>query len=272
MIFNSIEDTLNYVQILLDKNIEIKEHHLKKICSLNNITIEKVQYEEGTSHQAILKNIKLLDNNNIALIYSKKSWIDELPGLYQENEFLKRFMFGFQKSHQDIENKVDNISNQFTPSKTEFVQWLSSWVGVSFSKDIDDSSQRRVMSDMIRLYKIRGTKRYFIDLIYHLTTVKIRIDDRKTYKKLHHNLISNISNDYFMNIHIDETISDDKEIEENKLSIIRRVFELEKPINVGFNIIYKDMTPTIDTLESKDKVFEITSQNDGNYSYDDWSK
>jgi len=272
MIFNSVEDTLKYVQTLLEKNIEIKEHHLKKICSLNNISIEKVQYVEGDSHRSILKNVKLLDNNSFSCIYAKSSWVNELPSLYEENDFLKRFMFGFQKTHQDIENHIDNISNQFIPAKTEFVEWLSSWVGVSFSKDISENSQRKVMSDMIRLYKIRGTKQYFIDLIYHLTSVDIRIDDSKQYKVLHHNLTSKASNEYFMNIYIDDLISDDKEIEESKLSIIRRVFESEKPINVGFNIIYKDMKTMENIEESSNKVFEINPQNDTYYSYDDWDK
>ncbi|NQY95136.1 MAG: hypothetical protein HRT43_13315 [Campylobacteraceae bacterium] len=272
MIFNSVEDTLKYVQTLLEKNIEINEHHLKKICSLNNIHMEKIQYVEGSSRRAVLKSIKLLDNNSFSCIYSKASWVNELPSLYQENDFLKRFMFGFQKSHEDIETKIDNIANQFTPAKTEFVEWLSSWVGVSFSKDIDENSQRKVMSDMIRLYKIRGTKQYFIDLIKHLTNVDIRIDDRAKHKVLHHNLTSNISTDYFMNIYIDEVISEDKTQEEQKLSIIRRIFEIEKPINVGFNIIYKDMMPLKNAEKTNNKVFEINTQNDEYYSYDDWKK
>jgi len=272
MIFNSVEDTLKYVQTLLEKNIEIKEHHLEKICSLNNIIIEKVQYVEGDSHRATLQDVKLLDNNAFSCTYAKSSWVNELPSLYEENDFLKRFMFGFQKTHQDIENHIDNISNQFIPAKTEFVEWLSSWVGVSFSSDISENSQRKVMSDMIRLYKIRGTKQYFIDLIKHLTNVDIRIDDRAKYKVLHHNLISNVSTEYFMNIYIDELISEDKTEEEQKLSIIRRIFESEKPINVGFHILYKDMTPLKSNEKTSNKVFEINTQNNEYYNYDNWDK
>ena len=75
-----------------------------------------------------------------------------------------------------------------------------------------------------------------------------------------------------MSIYIDDIISEDKEIEENKLSIIQRIFETEKPINVGFNIIYKDMKPIENTEKMTNKVFEINPKNDSYYGYDTWDK
>jgi phage tail-like protein len=240
MIFNSFEGTCNYIKTLLDKNVKVYETDVKKICSINNINIDKIVYVEGESNKAILKDIKILDNNSISLIYSKRSWIDELPSLYQDNEFLKRFIFGFQKSHQDIECKIDTVSEQFSASKTEFLQWLSSWVGISFSEDVNEDSQRKVLSDIIRLYKIRGTKEYFVDLVKYLTQVNIRIDDSPKSRVLHHNLISKVSNEYIMTIYIDEIISQDEKIENQKLSIIRSIFEKEKPINVDFKIVYQN--------------------------------
>ena len=272
MIFNSPEDIFKYVQKLLEKDIKIDEHSMKKICVLNNVGIEKVKYNEGQSNKATLSGIELLDNGKFSLIYSKSSWVNELPGLYQDNEFLKRFMFGLQKSHQEIENKIDNVSNQFMPSRTQFVQWLSSWVGVSFSEEIDETSKRKVMSDIVRLYNIRGTKQYFIDLIRHLTQVDIRIDDSRKHRVLHHNLVTKSYNSNFMRVHIDERISEDTQDEQKKLSIIKSVLNSEKPINVEFELVYKFVENTVNEEEIQKKVFEINPQNDDYYNYDKLDK
>ena len=269
MIFNSTEDTYKYIKKLLEQDIKINERSLKKICSLNNVIIEKVMYVEGDNNKAILNDIELLENNSVKIVFSKSSWVNELPSLYHENEFLKRFMFGFQKSHQEVENKIDNVSSQFIPTKTEFVEWLSSWVGVSFSKDINEDSKRKVMSDIIRLYSIRGTKQYFIDLIKHLTQVDVRIDDSKKYRTLHHNLVTKSSNKYLMQIHIDKKISEDKEEEEKKLSIINSIILNEKPINVEFELVYKYMKSKKVEQELDKKVFKINAQTDDYYNYDE---
>ena len=267
MIFNCSKDFYIYIEKLLERNIEVFESQILKICKLNNFEIKDVSYIAGESQKAILDKITFLEDDTIKLVYKKESWIQLLPSLYQDNQFLEQFLFGFQQTHQNMENTIDTLSEQFTPYNTEFISWLGNWVGVEFGDDIEIDSKRRLLSDIVRLYKIRGTKDYFISVVKHLTNVTISIDDKGEYSKIHHNLLSKNPHKSLMKIFIHEKISEDKNEESQKLSIIKRIFESEKPINVEYEIIYQY---SVDTLDEKTdtKAFEITSNVDDYYNYE----
>lgn len=287
MIFNSIDETLTYIDNLIEKDISIYQHHLEKICALNNIKINKEVYISGDSIKPKLNSIEKLDDG-ISVIYEKKSWLNHIPSLYHENDFLRRFLAGIEQSHNQIENKITNMSDQFSPAKTQFVDWLSSWLGITISSEVNDLAKRKLLSDMVRLYSIRGTKQYFIDIIKHLTNVNVRIENVVEHKTLHHNLILKDSSKRFINVYIDEKISNDKIEENKKLSFIKNILDNEKPIGISYKLIYvnkdryiskkteqvekqkNEQTLNNEKIEKSDtKVFEIDNQVDDYYSYDD---
>lgn len=238
MIFNSIDETYAYINTLLEKDITIYEKHIKKICELNNISIKKESYIDGKSYTAKVDSI-ILKDGELEVIYEKQSWLKHIPTLYHENDFLKRFLSGFQQTHQVIEGQIDNISEQFRADKTNYIDWLASWLGVTISNDVEDTAKRRLVSDMVRLYSIRGTKRYFIDIIKHLTDVKVRMENVTEYKKVHHNLVKKDFRKKLINVYIDERISTKKSIEDKKLHFIQMILEHEKPIGTKYKIIYE---------------------------------
>lgn len=267
MTFNTSKDFFTYIEKLLEKDIEIFEPQIVKICKLNDINISDVSYISSDTKKATLAKITILDDDSIKLIYKKESWIKLLPSLYQDNKFLEQFLFGFQQTHQGMEDTIDTLSQQFTPYNTEFISWLGNWVGVEFGDDIDDDSKRRLLSDIVRLYKIRGTKEYFISVVKHLTNVIITIDDAGEYSKVHHNLLNKNSNTALMKILINEKISNNQDDEDKKLSIIKRIFESEKPINVAYEIIYQHTEHKV-SEKSEEKAFEVTSNTDDYYNYE----
>jgi len=267
MTFNSSKDFFTYIEKLLEKGIEIFEPQITKICKLNDILIGETSYIAGDTQKATLATILILDDDSIKLVYKKESWIKLLPSLYQDNKFLEQFLFGFQQTHQGMENTIDSISEQFTPYNTEFISWLGNWVGVEFGDDIDTDSKRKLLSDIVRLYKIRGTKEYFISIVKHLTNVTITIDDLGEYSKIHHNLLNKNPDISLMKIFINEKVSNDEREESKKLSIIKRIFENEKPINVAYEIIYQHTEHEV-SERSQEKAFEITSNTDDYYNYE----
>ena len=87
-------------------------------------------------------------------------------------------------TNSPIENQIDNMSDQFSAQRTQFIDWLSSWLGVSISNNVDELAKRKLLSDMVRLYGIRGTKQYFVDIIKCLVDIDVRIEHEREYREL----------------------------------------------------------------------------------------
>lgn len=270
MIFNSSQETFEYIQTLLDKKISITEPNLEKICSLNSVDIQERLFVAGDSNKTTLKSIELLENGSFSVELCRESWIKNLPELYHDNEFLQRFLFGIQQNYQKTEAKLDDISYLFNPSNTEFIDWLASWVGISFSSEVSEHSKRRLVQNMVRLYKIRGSKEYLVELIEYLTNVVVRIDDNPIPKLIHHNLMSKNSMHRSFIVYIDDRISKDTEQEDKKIAMIRHILHNEKPINVEFSIVYKYMDKNSEVKQVKEKVIELHIDESENYDYDNY--
>jgi phage tail-like protein len=273
MIFKTVKETIDYFNLLLEKEILVSPKTVEHICRLNSINISNATFISGENYEPELNSIKILDDESVSLVYKKRGWINHLPGLYQENDFLKRFLFGFEQEFLVTERKIDAMNELFEASNTEFINWLSSWVGVAFSESVPLRSKRRVLNNMVQLYKIRGTKRYFVELITLLTDIDVSINDSTKAVSLHHNLVSKSSKKHHFTIYISTKISNDSVIEKEKLGLIRAIVEREKPINVSFNIAYDyaQAEETNNTVAPQviDMHIEDADDNSG-YDYDNY--
>lgn len=266
MIFNSVDDTISYLNTLLNSSIEVSYLNLNKILQNNNINVSRIVLEEGQAEDVTLKSIAFEENKEVMLTLNAPSWIKMLPSFYHENSFLQRFLFGFQLSDFKYQNIIDSIENQFNPSSSDFVDWLGTWAGVKFAEEVSDKAKRRILHNIVRLYKIRGTKLYFTELLSYLTDVSIRIEDEQAVQKLHGSLVkrTNINAVPFFTIYIDEKLSEDVLEEKNLLQIIYNVVEAEKPINVNFTVEYPFKE---DELQSR-KLNVMDMNYDNYYDYD----
>lgn len=240
MIFNSLSDTITYFNTLLNTGVQVSHSNVIKILEKNNLTISKTILNEGKGDTILLKSIEDDKNGAVILTLDAPSWIKILPSFYHDNTFLQRFLFGFQLSDMKYQNIIETIDNQFNPSKSDFVDWLSTWVGVKFAQEVSDKAKRRVLHNIIHLYKIRGTKLYFIELLSYLTGVTIRIEDEQEAEPLHGSLQRRTSKHAtsIFTIYIDEKLSEDLAEEKILFQIVHDVVDTEKPINVAFNIEY----------------------------------
>jgi len=268
MIFNSIKELLSYFDKLLDANVKIGLIDLNKILTYNSINIDKTILIEGADDEFSLKSIEIDLEEKTVLTLHAPSWVKVLPAIYHDNIFLQNFLFGFQASDLKHQNIINQIEKQFDPSHTEFIDWLSSWVGIRFANEVDDRAKRRILHNLVRLYKIRGTKDYFIELIGYLSGVKVRIDDSQEAEVLHASLRrrNNSKRGSFFKIFIDEKLSSDLEEEKMKLQIIHDFVDAEKPINVNFRIEYP--FGENDTENRKLKVMDMHYEN--YYDYDNF--
>jgi len=117
-----------------------------------------------------------------------KQLLDYLPPIYDDAEdrgrpsFLgqylrvfERVLFGASGSGGDagkdigpgLEEEIAAIPSLFSPRDTldEFVPWLANWAALSFHPDVSPERRRKLLENIVQLYRIRGTRRYVEELL-----------------------------------------------------------------------------------------------------------
>ncbi len=118
-----------------------------------------------------------LEISGIKIEFPRIAFIGYLPEMYRSKQpkdsFLARFIGVFQSIYLDIEEKVDKYPTKFDPMQTdtEFLVWLSKWFSINDGYMWDEQKLRRILSQIVSLYKIKGTKKV-IDEIVKLYTGK----------------------------------------------------------------------------------------------------
>ncbi len=102
--------------------------------------------------------------NSVTVFFPRISYLDYLPGIYQEDSaskgLLERFLAIFESIFYEIDFTIDHISRYFDTSGAppEFLSWLGSWLDVSIDEDWPEDKKRLFIRNAISLYKKRGTR------------------------------------------------------------------------------------------------------------------
>jgi phage tail-like protein len=101
------------------------------------------------------------------------SYLQYLPGLYREHEFIGRFLCIFEDILQPIEGIVDNLPFYFDPGTApeSFLPWLASWIGLVLDERWPEDSRRQLIESAVELYRWRGTKHGLIKFLEVYTGV-----------------------------------------------------------------------------------------------------
>ncbi|HEX5416464.1 MAG TPA: phage tail protein, partial [Chloroflexota bacterium] len=118
-----------------------------------------IHVETEGAPAAILDGVVYAIAAGAATLESK--YIRFLPRIYQSDQFLSRFLLIFQSLLDPVEQSVDNIPNYIDPDLTppRFLPWLASWVGVTLDPDLDESTQRTLIRNAVRISRWKGTRR-----------------------------------------------------------------------------------------------------------------
>jgi phage tail protein domain len=103
------------------------------------------------------------------------SYLQYLPAIFSDDPFLGRFLLAFEHiltgckldSCRGLEETITDMAALFDPLQTpvEFLDWLAGWTALNLRGDWSEAQRRSFLSQIIPLYRWRGTKRGMVDLL-----------------------------------------------------------------------------------------------------------
>lgn len=169
----------------------------------------------------------------------RSSYLQHLPATFQEDPFIGQFLLAFERilsgipasdprdpitEQVGLEDYIDHLHDYFDPAQTpeEFLPWLARWVAWNLREDWHADLQRQFISNIVPLYRQRGTKSGLRKLleIYTGERVKIYEFDEPLY--------------YFQ---VEMTLSDPSPSSlQQTEEIARKVLDQEKPAHTFYNL------------------------------------
>jgi phage tail-like protein len=106
-----------------------------------------------------------------------------LPALYQESDFIGRFLLIFEAIWEPLERRQDQIAAYFDPRTcpAEFLPWLASWLEVPLEANWPEHRRRHLLAEGMHLARWRGTAYGLRRVIELATGITVDItEDRRT--------------------------------------------------------------------------------------------
>lgn len=110
---------------------------------------------------------------------TRSSYLELLPGIYHDSDFIARFLLIFEHILSPIERTVGNSADYLDPGLTpaDFVPWLGSWLGVVVDVRVPEERRRELVRQAPELYRWRGTKRGLAHYLRLYTGVEPEISE-----------------------------------------------------------------------------------------------
>jgi phage tail-like protein len=99
------------------------------------------------------------------------NYLDFLPVIFQDGDFLGRFLLIFQSIWEPLEYRQDHLPMYFDPRTCPepFLQWLADWLGVVVGPVSEEGRLRMLLGEAVELYRWRGT-RYGLTRMIEIST------------------------------------------------------------------------------------------------------
>ena len=133
-----------------------------------------VEFVEADYRRFMVLDCEYNDKENIIkLKVASKNPIRHLPSIYQENDFLRKYLMIFQHIMNETSITLDNINNLFRPMEidSKFLPVISNWIGVNYELLGTEDIARKVLQYAVPLYRYRGTKLGMRTLLFLVTGV-----------------------------------------------------------------------------------------------------
>ncbi len=185
------------------------------------------------------------DNDN--QIELRSSYLDHLPGIYRDNEFMGRFLLVFESVLGPIQNQADNLSSYFDPLTTSrtLLPWMASWMDLVLDQTWPEKQRRELVKSAAELYRWRGTRRGMMEYLRIYTGVVPEITeyipgmrlDPETRLGVNTKLGSSGGGYHFnVTLHLDGDNTAD-------MSKVRAIIEAQKPAHTVYTLQIRGRNP-----------------------------
>ncbi len=185
-------------------------------------------------------------------VAARGRYLDYLPALYHDDEFLARFLMLFESFLSPIERQIDHLSFYLDPRLTppDFLPWLASWLDLTLDERWPEEKQRRLIGAAVSLYRKRGTKRGLQEALELYTGVRPQIVERRAQNfSLGEGAVlglgtalgrSNRPHTFTVSLHLPPVTgadgADEERRETERRRVIESIIEAEKPAHTGYTL------------------------------------
>jgi phage tail-like protein len=106
-------------------------------------------------------------------------YLNNLPTIFQDNEFFNRYMLIFESIWEPLEQREDYIDMYFDPRTcpVSFLPWLAGWLGLSIDRHWPEARRRQLLAEALELYRWRGTRHGLTRIIEVCTGLTPQIEE-----------------------------------------------------------------------------------------------
>ncbi len=121
----------------------------------------------------------VLTTDRVTALSSRSSYLEYLPAIYSQGDFMGRFLMIFESILGPIEGVLDNISHYFDAGTAprELLPWLASWVNLALDETWPLERRRELVGSAVELFRDRGTRRGLREYLRVYSGVEPRITE-----------------------------------------------------------------------------------------------
>ena len=90
---------------------------------------------------------------------SRSTYLKYLPSIYEQGNFLGRYLLIFEHLWEPLEWRLDHMSMYFNPATapSSMVNWLGQWLGLPYDPEWSEGRRRDLVANAMNILRFRGT-------------------------------------------------------------------------------------------------------------------
>ncbi len=181
----------------------------------------------------------VLTTDRVTSLSSRSAYLDYLPGIYSQGDFMGRFLMIFETVLGPIEGVLDNISHYFDAGTApeELLPWLASWVNLALDETWPLERRRELVGSAVELFRDRGTRRGMRDYLRVYSGVEPKITEDyggislAGHARLGLNTVLGAGRPHTFNVTLELADPDSVNVEQ-----LKAIIEAEKPAHSGYTL------------------------------------
>ena len=188
----------------------------------------------------------VVTTDRAAALSSRSSYLQYLPAIYSQGDFMGRFLMIFESILGPVEGVMDNISNYFDAGTApkELLPWLASWVNLALDETWPLERRRELVGSAVELFRDRGTRRGLREYLRVYSGVEPRITEDyggislAGQARLGLNTVLGAGRPHTFNVTLELDDPDSVNVAQ-----LKAIIEAEKPAHSGYTLEILPKTP-----------------------------